>query len=266
MTQKSTRSRLLNACYLFLLPVARFLLRNGISFTEFAEICRVAFVEAASSDYGIRGRPTNISRVSAMTGIARKEVRRIRTTTRAYSGNPRVELGRLSDILHRWYTNPPYCNKTNEPKPLRYASGKVSFARLVKECAGDIPIGAIKAELLRFGAVSEDAAGRLYAQRRHVVPDDPSDKLINSLALSLRGLASTVAFNTTQSGSDIGRIERFVSSEALPEDAVATLRADLRSRITSFTEAIDDSFSAHEPKVPAKGRTIGVGVFYCEDD
>jgi hypothetical protein len=266
MAQSSTRSRLLKACYSFLLPVARFLLRNGISFTEFSEICRVAFVETASNEYGIRGRPTNISRVSAMTGIGRKEVRRIRAMKGPYAGNPRVELNRLGDILHRWHTRPPYLNKAGQPKPLKYAGGRASFASLVRECAGDIPIGAIKVEIIRCGAVTKDAAGRLVAKHRHVVPDDRAEKLINSLALGLRALASTVAFNARQSGSDVGRIERFVSSEALPEAAIAALRTDLRNRITSFSEAIDDAFSEHESKLPAAGRKIGVGIFYCEDD
>jgi hypothetical protein len=266
MAQSSTRSRLLNACYLFLVPVARFLLRNGISFTEFSDICRVAFVATASSEYGIRGRPTNISRVSAMTGVGRKEVRRIRTMVDRYADNPQPEMSQLSGILHRWYTSPLYRNKAGQPKALKLTGGAASFARLVRETAGDIPIGAIKVELTRCGAISEDAAGRLVAQRRHVTPDDRADRLITSLSLSLRALASTVAFNACRSDSDIGRIERFVNSEALPEDAVAMLRADLRRRITSFTEAIDDSFAKYEPKVPATGRRIGVGVFFFEDD
>src|SRR6516164_9982990 len=101
MERSAARTRLLRACYSFLLPVARLLLRSGVSFTEFAEIARAAFVEIASNDYGIRGRQTNVSRVSAMTGIARKEVRRLRQIAGHYPDNPRVELSPLSDVLHK---------------------------------------------------------------------------------------------------------------------------------------------------------------------
>src|SRR5215471_4007389 len=139
MERPALRTRLLRACYSFLLPVARLLLRSGVSFNEFAEIARVAFVEIATKDYGIRGRPTNVSRVSAMTGIARKEVRRLRHVAAHYPESPRVELSPLSDVLHRWFTYPAYLAADGRPKKLRYSGGPVSFSTLVKECASDLP-------------------------------------------------------------------------------------------------------------------------------
>jgi len=73
MSDTNIRARLLHACYSFMVPVARFLLRSGISFTEFSEVTRMAFVEVASRDYGLRGTTTNVSRVAALPGISRKE-------------------------------------------------------------------------------------------------------------------------------------------------------------------------------------------------
>ena len=72
------KQRVLNAFLLVMRPVVRILLRYGIGYREFAEITKTAFVDIASSDFGIRGRPTNISRVAVMTGLTRKEVRRLR--------------------------------------------------------------------------------------------------------------------------------------------------------------------------------------------
>jgi hypothetical protein len=268
MTNTSTRTRLLRACHAFLVPVARFLLRNGISFREFSEISRIAFVEVAGNDYGIRGRPTNISRVSAMTGIGRKEVSRLRKLEKAYP-DPRVELSPLSDILQRWYTDVAYLGADGKPRVLRYNSGRASFVELVKQCAGDLPAGAIKVELIRCGAVSEDSDGRLVAERRYVTPEGLNEKLITGMSFNLRGLASTIAFNTSQlarSAEDFGRIERFIESDPLSELGIAALRGQLRQQISTFANGVDDFLSRGERSNLTSGRRIGVGVYYYEDD
>jgi len=73
--QNTMQRQILNALLVALRPLARALLRAGIGYREFAEISKSAFVDIATKDYGLRGRPTNISRVAVMTGLTRKEVR-----------------------------------------------------------------------------------------------------------------------------------------------------------------------------------------------
>ena len=66
-----------------LMPIARLLMKCGVGYREFAEIAKCAFVDVATQDYGLRGRPTNISRVAVMTGLTRKEVKRLRDKIQA---------------------------------------------------------------------------------------------------------------------------------------------------------------------------------------
>ena len=266
MERSAARTRLLRACYSFLLPVARLLLRSGVSFTEFAEIARAAFVEIASNDYGIRGRQTNVSRVSAMTGIARKEVRRLRQIAGHYPDNPRVELSPLSDVLHKWFTDPNYLARDGRPKKLHFSGGRVSFSALVRECASDLPVGAIRVELVRCGAVSVDKPQRLIAKRRHVVPEALDDRIVTSIVFGLRAMASTVAFNSGDPPKDLSRIERFVESNPLRAHRIGGIRDQLKERITEFTEEIDDFFSEVEQSPDRSAKRVGVGVYYYEDD
>jgi Family of unknown function (DUF6502) len=266
MERSPTRTRLLQACHAFFVPVARLLLRSGVSFTEFAEIARAAFVEVASNDYGIRGRRTNVSRVSAMTGIARKEVRRLRQIANQYMSNPRVELSPLSDVLHKWFTDSAYLARDGRPKKLLYSGDQISFTTLVRECAGDLPVGAIRVELIRVGAVAVDETGHLVAKRRYVVPEVLDDRVVTSIVFGLRALASTVAFNCSDPPKELGRIERFVESNPLESDHVGEIRAQLRTRIAEFTEEVDDFFSKVEESPDRSGKRVGVGVFFYEDD
>ena len=70
--QDDTKQQILQAFLVMLKPIARLLLRYNIGFREFAEVLKVAMVDVATSEYGIRGRPTNISRVAVMTGLKEK--------------------------------------------------------------------------------------------------------------------------------------------------------------------------------------------------
>ena len=147
MTEES-HIRLLRACHAFLAPVARLLLRAGVNFREFEDIAKLAFVATAIDEYGLRGRPTNNSRVSAMTGIPRKEVSRIRAERRVLEAEPRSELSPLGDVLHQWNTDPEYLDDRGCPLPIPADGTAPSFSELVRKCAGDLPPGAIRVELL----------------------------------------------------------------------------------------------------------------------
>lgn len=264
-------NHLLQACYAFMVPVARFLLRSGVSYKEFAEIARLAFVTVASEDYGIRSRPTNISRVAALTGIPRKEVRRLREFKAQYEEDWREHLrtsvSPLAEVLHRWFTDRKYLDESGKPLPLAFSG---PFTQLVRACARDLPAGAIKVELIRCGAVVEDARGRLRPVRRVLVPANLDEILASRMAIALRGLASTIAYNCNPydpKTDDQGRIERVVHTNRIPARATKKLRLVLRKRIAVFCEEIDDLLSKSEVERTGEeaGGTVGVGVYYYED-
>jgi len=69
---------MLKACRAMLRPIVRLLLKNGVMWKEFAEVSKNVYVDVAGSEYGISGRQTNASRVSILTGLSRREVKRQR--------------------------------------------------------------------------------------------------------------------------------------------------------------------------------------------
>ncbi len=261
-----SQNPVLSACYSFLVPVARFLLRNGVSFKDFTELARTAFIQVAGEEYGIRGRATNVSRVSAMTGIPRKEVRRIRDIVSRYGSNPREEISLLGDILHHWYTDENFLDSDGRPLPLPAYGKGATFELLAKHCAGDLPSGALKIELLRTGAVTLTEDGQLVPKRRQAVPERLDDKLITSLSFNLYGLASTIAYNSDPRRTGAGRIERFVQSEHIPSESKAIVRDSLRDRIDRFTIDLDNYFSRTREISTQDISRVGVGVYYFEEE
>ncbi len=147
--------QILDALLVALRPIARALLRAGIGYREFAEISKTAFVDIATKDYGLRGRPTNVSRVAVMTGLTRKEVRRIRDKSAAGDATLVVRSTPMGVILHRWYSEQEFLTSDGRPKVLDFDGDDSSFSDLVRKYGGDIPPGAMRTELKRINAIRE---------------------------------------------------------------------------------------------------------------
>src|SRR6056297_2543267 len=143
----------LKACRHFMVPIAKFLLRNGISYREFSEISKLAFVQVASHEYGIRGRRTNMSRVAVMTGLNRKEVRKVRDRLDNEDWTLDPTLSKPVSVLSEWFTSPDYLTPTGRPKwlPFEGQGNRTSFSSLVRSVGGDVPPGAMLKELIRAG-------------------------------------------------------------------------------------------------------------------
>jgi len=193
--QDETQRQILSAFLVILRPIARILLRFGIGFREFSEIAKTAFVDVASSDYGLRGRPTNISRVAVMTGLTRKEVKRLRDKIERGEETVVIKATPLSEVLHRWYSEIDYTDQHGKPKQLPFAGEGISFSSLVRAFGGDIPPGALRTELKRVGAISEREDGMLEIAKRTVMPSGLDERLVMALVHSAYPLLSTLAHN-----------------------------------------------------------------------
>lgn len=247
-------------------PVAATLLRFGVGYREFSDISKTAFVEAASNEFGVRGRQTNTSRVAAMTGLTRKEVSRVKSLKLMTTLPSAASYSAPAEVLHAWHADPRFCSSTGIPLALTFDAGSISFSALVSSCVGDIPPGAIRAELKRVGAVVEDADGMLVVQRRYYVPVEAGDRLLQGLLFGLRPVAMTVAHNTRLILPDERRFQRVVQNRCIPAGRRHEVEQQLRIRMGEFSEEIDDYFTEIESgSVPVDLMTLGIGLYYYED-
>jgi Family of unknown function (DUF6502) len=165
--------RMLNAVYACLLPVARLLLRAGITYRQFDSIAKRAFICEAQSEIDGRGRPTNTSRVAVKTGLSRKDVRRIRESMSDVAnsglGNATDHSGPPARVLHAWHADPKFLDGEGHPRNLQFQDDEGGFSALVRAVAGDVPPGAVRAELRRAGAVVDLEDGSLQAVKRYYV-------------------------------------------------------------------------------------------------
>jgi hypothetical protein len=251
-------------------PLARTVLRHGVSFREFDQLARRAFVQAATADYGIRGRPTNISRVAAMTGLSRKEIRRIRNTPDAEGGVAVPKRNRAAELLHLWHTDPEYLSAAGEPKVLPYRGETTSFTGLVKRVGGDLPPGALRAELLRAHAIERLPDGSLRAVKRYFIPFDVDFRLLEGLRFGLRSLTATVLYNANPANRAHPKFQRVVESRHVPAGIASVAREKLRQMLTDASARLDDYLSGVESATPPPANSrrmmrVAAGLYYFEE-
>jgi len=269
--QNDIQRQILSAILLVLRPITRALLRAGVGYREFSEIAKTAFVETATSDYGLRGRPTNISRVAVMTGLTRKEVRRIRTKADASEQTVVMKTTPVSQILHRWYTDDEFLTDSGIPKDLEFDGKGTTFTSLVKKHGGDVPPGAMRTELKRIDAIVISNDGKLHPTKRAAYNVDIHDRLIGGLA----GIVYPAALNLAHNLETDDESERWVNLAATTKFIRSNDRGRIMrissDRIKEFVETVDDVYGAYDALYDKdtdvdQGRAVGVGVFYFEED
>ena len=269
---------LLGALEAILRPTVNFLLQSGISYAEFASVAKSVFVQVATDDHQRRGRPPNFSQVSAMTGISRREVSRIRNPKEQLRWTPSMETSPINTILHQWHFDPDFSDGAGVAHVIPF-EGDRSFSTLVSRYISDIPPGAMRATLQNAGVVTQDAEGRLSVSQPFFYSRRFDEDFIRGLAFSMGNLGSTLVHNAAlhkrpglsyEQKDELSRLERGVWSEHLTTEGVVRFREWVKKSAPRFLEEADQLIG--ETELPQgewtknSPRAIGVGIYYYEED
>lgn len=270
MTSK-IQNAVLAACRQFMRPIVRFLIENGIGYREFSEICKALFVDVASNEYGLRGRKTNMSRVAVMTGISRKEVRKIRDTPDLEMWASATRVRRPENVLSIWHNDPDYLDRKLNPKRIRFVGPGPAFRDLVSRAGGDIPPKAMLNELIRAGSVIQEGEKLRVVSRSYIPePNDPEAILVAGDAI--KDLVSTIHHNLGCRGSEARFFERRVYSEKLSDDQrpqfskLARQRGELLFRdLNSWLSERETSPGSMKQDGDQAIPRVGVGLYYFDE-
>ena len=154
---EDTPSALVRALRSLLRPLIRLLIAHQITHPWFSNFIKSIYVDVAMSEFQVDDKIPNDSRVTFLTGVHRKDVRRIRLEKNA-DNNPipkSIHLGGL--IVSRWCADPDYLNDSGYPIPLprlTQKDGSPSFESLVASISKDIRARAVLDEWQRLGMIS----------------------------------------------------------------------------------------------------------------
>jgi len=244
------------------------LLRCGMTWKELSDLSKSVFVQVATDEFGIKGRPTNVSRVSILTGIGRKEVKRQRDLLK--SGQPPVK-GKTTDatrVLSGWYQDPKFLDDQGRPRELDESGVGVSFESLCTRYGGDIAMQTMLKELIKTNAVKRQVCGKLRVQSRYYQPAATDDENLVFAADRIHDVAATMNNNVFVGDSGTPRFGGFAANDSIPTAVIPEFRAFLDKRGQEFLEEIDDWLTQHavpDSQLNTDTARVGIGLFATEE-
>lgn len=263
----NVKQALLAAYRHLLTPLVRVLLRNGISYLEFAEVARQVFVDVAGRDFTLPKRKISLSRIAIMTGLSRKEAARlVREGGRLARTAHDAELNRVGRVLQGWYTDSEFTGPYGVPLDLKFDDDprRPSFSELVRRYSGDMPARAMLDELLRVGAARlEKESGLIRVLNRVYIPEKLAAESVRHFGMTARNFIDTLDVNLRKPGPGKGRFERrVVADEGMRAGDLAEFDLFVRDRGQQFLIEVDDWISARPiPEVDEGKVHAGIGVY-----
>lgn len=242
-------------------------LNAGITYKDVAEVLREVFVESARDGFGVRGRPANNSRIAILTGISRKEVRRIKDLLPVEKGTPR-NASPLGKLLSAWHNDPRFTDKQGKPAGLKYKGKHSTFSQLAREYAGDVPVSALLKELERHELVEESVDGRIKPTAKVFIPKKSSVDALERLGEVVGELGGTIVDNLDKSKES--RFERRVLTGQISIEDSRNFHALVEKQGNGFLEFMDSWLyekglsDVNEPRENGTCRA-GVGVYFFEE-
>jgi hypothetical protein len=255
---------MLDALGQLLEPVVLLLLKSGITWKEFSDLAKAKFVQVATGEFGIRGRPTNASRVSILTGLDRRDVRKLRLALASRRPVDPGFMSKPSQVLDGWFHDSEFLAASGRPRDLELEGEGGSFTALVRRYAPGIPPVAMVKELKAAGAIEEVSDGRLRALKRAYIPRELNENHIRLWGSVLKDIGITWEHNLTRTSEQRARFERRAINLKIDRKAIAAFQSFLEQEGMAFLERVDDWLSAHEAK-DGDGARLGAGLYYIED-
>lgn len=144
-------------------PLVRLAIANQVLLPQVVELLKRIYVEQADAAFALPGRRQTDSRVTMLTGVYRKDIRRLRAAiAREPVPPPRGSLAQ--SVIVAWTEDPRYLLSNGEPAPLAVTEregGERSFEALVAGISRDIGYRPLLDLWLHHGVVTQGADGRL---------------------------------------------------------------------------------------------------------
>jgi Family of unknown function (DUF6502) len=231
-------------------------------------------VEVAVDDILTDPKARTDSRISLLTGVHRKEIRRLRELPAdVAAGVPDVvTLG--SQIIARWVGTPLFTDEAGHPRSLvrvrqDAAGAEPSFEALVESVTSDVRPRAVLDDLLGHGVVSLDSDDRVQLNTVAFIPRAGGEEQLFYFARNLHDHVAAAVANI--SASDAPRFldrsvhyDRLTSAQAKELEDYARAAAmrvlvDVNRRALEMTETMPEA----DDLAP---RRINLGIYLFDDD
>jgi len=264
---ESIQKTLTRAIHTLLRPLVRILLRNGIAYGSFADLAKKTYVDVAFEDFAPEGKKQTVARVSALTGLTRKETKRLHEMQHSDPDLSQQRYNRAIPVISGWLNDAECHDAGGHPVSLPVDGARGSFAALVKKYSGDMTTQSMLAVLSAASSVAREDDRVRLVQHAYVPGKDPADKL-HILGTDTGELIATIDHNLV-SDADQRRFQRKVSNHRVRIDALPEFRALSTRKAQALLEDFDAWLAKHEVAAGEQdedqGCYVSLGIYYYEN-
>lgn len=269
MHTPSPPSSLLRALRHVMRPIVRLMVRKGVTYTYFSDMLKGVFVEVAEREFRLDDKPPSDSRISLLTGVHRKDVKRLREDADDEAGALPEAVSLGAHLVSTWLTVAPFCKPAGTALPLpRLASagGDRSFDALVAHVSKDIRARVVLDEWLRLGIVSLDEDDIVHLQTNAFVPQAGFDEKAAYFGHNVHDHACAAVHNLTTDGRSY--FERSVHYDALSRASIERLREavarDGMQALIAFN-ALAAELEEKDPPAEEAAQRMTIGLYFYSE-
>jgi len=229
-------------------PLVRILLRNGVSYGEFAELLKSVFVDSAQDVLQMPGSKQSVPRLAISTGLSRFEVGRLLDRSDAEFEALAKKFDRIGSILTGWHQDADFIGPYGIPYEVVASApvGRRSFAELVRRYTPDVPAEEMLDELKRINAVLELGNGCYRVVSRSYIPAPEDPGKFHEMAVAFTDLAKTLDQNLKPEASDKLFERRVWTPTGIAPEAAIQFDEFVKDRGQQFLELLDDWLTTKE--------------------
>lgn len=261
-------------------PLVRLLLSFQITFPVFQQWLKKAYVEIADQEFPLNDKPQTDTRISLLTGIHRKDIKRLRHEDEAPQDSPEnISIG--VQLAAHWMGQAEFLDHDKQPLslPFKADANGPSFERLVEQvCKKDIRARVVLDEWLRLGVVTlEDTADSknelITLAPGAFVPSHSMDEKAFFLGMNVADHLATATHNVLSSSNkdhlSEGKFERCLYYDGLSEASIAELKQLANDQGMALLQSLNERAlqlkkqdqSLNQPQVNDQRINIGLYVF-----
>ncbi len=217
------------------------MLREGLTYSHFAAIAKMAFVESAAKDFAGKEEKASVGSVCALTGMDRTQIDEILIEHERYEASAVLEpTNPFARVLHGWHNDKDYVGPYGLPMDLPFAVGPLNLSILTERHAPGVPPQIILQELQRVGAVTEVGDNVWKPLKQEYIDPTLSPENLTRMAGLVESLLSTLENNTRRKRDGTALFERtMLVDKPLTTDQLNELHAHLKVVGAQFLQRID---------------------------
>jgi hypothetical protein len=258
-------SSLISAVRHLLRPLIKLLLMHSITFPFLSNLLKSLYVEVATEEFRLQGKPQTDSRISLLSGVHRKDVKNLRPE-RIHEQTIPLSVSLSTRLVKLWGSDPQRLDETGRHRPLpRLMSegGGASFEGLVSSVSKDIRSRVILDEWLRTGIAKIDEQGRVCLNTEPLVKKSDFDEKAYYIGQNLHDHLSAATHNLN--GQQPPLLESSIHCNKLTPESIGELDALTKRLGMQLLDEVNKratELEARDSNKPEAQQRMNFGIYF----